>query len=527
MNGTIGELLAAACQRYRGRLALVRGDETRSYGELLNHGARVANALREAGLAPGTPVAAMLEDRIASLEVYVGAALGGYPVIHINDRLAAPEVAHILADSGARVLFHTDGRSEVVAAAAARAELRLLVTIGAERPPGSMDFDELVTRARSAVQISPRSDGDLAIVGYTSGTTGLPKGAMISQRALTDCVRLMPSMFRISSYGRCAFTGTLSFVSGIWGVILPHLYTGGTVTFLHPYTPESWVDHIEADQSTFTYAPTPLIPAFAAQLRRRPKALRSVESVIHSGSPVPRAQVQELVEVIGERYIEVWGMTEGVAPFSATTREDWRTGGLGGGADDLYACAGRAFPSASIRVVGGDGRFLGPGEEGELTVAADIMFDGYLGDAGQTAECFGPHGFRTGDLGRLDPAGYVYVTGRVQDLIISGGMNVYPAEVEAVLAGLPGVAECAVLGLPDERWGEAVTAVIVPAPGAELTQDSVIAYVRTRIASYKRPQRVHFVTSLPRNASLKVRKDQLRAELAGRELDGTGAGESS
>jgi fatty-acyl-CoA synthase len=189
VSGTIGELLAAACQRYRGRLALVRGGKTRSYGELLDHGARVANALRGAGLAPGTPMAAMLEDRIASPEVYVGAAFGGYPVIHIHDRLAAPEVAHILADSGAHVLFHTDGRSEVVAAAAAQAELRLLVTIGAERPAGSMGFDELVTSARSALQITPIADGDLAIVGYTSGTTGLPKGA-ISQRALTDCVRL-------------------------------------------------------------------------------------------------------------------------------------------------------------------------------------------------------------------------------------------------------------------------------------------------------------------------------------------------
>ena len=128
----------------------------------------------------------------------------------------------------------------------------------------------------------------------------------------------------------------------------------------------------------------------------------------------------------------------------------------------MYASAGRAFPTASIRAVGGDGRILPPGEEGELTVQADNMFDGYLGDAAKTAESFGPHGFRTGDLGRLNAAGYVYVTGRVKDLIISGGMNVYPAEVEAALATLPGVAECAVLGLPDERRGEAVTAVIVP-----------------------------------------------------------------
>jgi acyl-CoA synthetase (AMP-forming)/AMP-acid ligase II len=517
MSASIGDLLANACRRHADRTALVRGSKRRTYAELLDHGARLANALRGFGLAPGTPIAAMLEDRIESLEVYVGAFIGGYPVIHVNDRLAPPEVAHILADSGAGALVHTDGRSEVVAAAGA-AGLPLLATIGAARPPGATGFDELLATGRPDLTISDRAPGDLAIVGYTSGTTGVPKGAMISQRALTECIKLMPSMFRISSYGRCAFTGTLSFVSGIWGVILPHLYTGGTVTFLHPYTPESWADHIEADRSTFTYAPTPFIPAFAEEMRRRPHALRSVESIIHSGSPVPRAHVQDLVDVVGERYIEVWGMTEGVAPFSATTRADWRDGGQ---AKDIYAAAGRAFPTASIRAVGKDGAVLPAGEEGELTVRSDILFDGYLGDPAKTAASFGPHGFRTGDLGQLDAAGYVYVTGRARELIISGGMNVYPAEVEAALATMPGIAECAVLGMPDERWGEAVTAVIVAAPGAGLTTTSVIAHVRAQIASYKRPQRVHFVSALPRNASMKIRKDQLRAELARLSLDGT------
>ncbi len=365
--------------------------------------------------------------------------------------------------------------------------------------------------------MTPRAADDLAIVGYTSGTTGLPKGAMISQRALTDCVRLMPTMFRIGSYGRCAFTGTLSFVSGLWGVIFPHLYTGGTITFLHPYTPASWADHLAADHSTFTYAPTPFIPEFAAELRRRPQLLRSLETIIHSGSPVPRAHVEDLVDVAGERYAEVWGMTEGVAPFTATTRDDWREAGHHGQdrARDIFASAGRPFPTATITAVGKDGLALPPGEEGELTVAADIMFDGYLGDAAKTEASFGPHGFRTGDLGLLDEAGYVYVTGRARELIISGGANVYPAEVEAALATLPGVAECTVLGLPDERWGEAVTAVIVVARGARLTEEDVLAHLRTRVAGFKRPRRVYFAESLPRNASLKVRKDVLKDRLAG------------
>ena len=503
-----------ACQRYRNRPAIVRDGAAVTYAGLLESGAQLANALRGAGLAAGTPVAAMLEDRLDSLTVYIGAAIGGYPVIHVNDRLAAPEVAHILRDSGARVLFHTDGRSEVVAAAVAEDSEAMLVTIGRDRPPGATGFADFIATGSSRLEVTARAPGDLAIVGYTSGTTGVPKGAMISQETLASCIRLMPAVFRIGSYGRCAFTGTLSFVSGIWGVIFPHLYMGAAITFLHPYTARSWAEHVEADHSTFTYAPTPYIPAFAAEMRRRPRILESLESVIHSGSPVPREHLQDLVDVAGERYIEAWGMTEGVAPFSATTRDDWRNAG-NGPASDIFASAGRAFPTATIRAVGKDGRVLPAGEEGELTVQADILFDGYLGDPAKTAASFGPNGFRTGDLGRLDESGYVYVTGRATELIISGGANVYPAEVEAALATLPGVAECTVLGLPDERWGEAVTAVIVAARDARLTRDDVIAHVRTRIAGYKRPQRVYFVDSLPRNASLKVRKDVVRARLAG------------
>ena len=335
----------------------------------------------------------------------------------------------------------------------------------------------------------------------------------------------MPSMFRISSYGRCAFTGTLSFVSGLWGVIFPHLYTGGTITFLHPYTPAVLgrplagrpLDvHLRADA---VHPPVRGRAAAAAGARCCP-----LESVIHSGSPVPRSHVEDLVDVIGERYVEVWGMTEGVAPFTATTRDDWRERGQRAGAATSTRSAGRAFPSASVAAVGrGRPERCRRGEEGELTVAADIMFDGYLGDAAKTGASFGPHGFRTGDLGPLDEAGYVYVTGRARELIISGGANVYPAEVEAALATLPGVAECTVLGLPDERWGEAVTAVIVAARGrpAHRARTS-IAHLRTRIAGFKRPQRVYFAESLPRNASLKVRKDVVR-DSAGRRSVITGA----
>ncbi len=506
-SATIGELLASACQRYQKRPAVVRGSDVLTYDLLLERASRLSNALSGAGLRAGDRVAAMLEDRLQSIEVYAACALGGFPVVHINDRLAPPEVDHIVTNANARAFIHTDGRSDVVSQVPGLNELAVFATIGSSRAPGAIDYESLVETGRRDLAIAPRSPDDLAIVGYTSGTTGFPKGAMVSQATLTACVKLLPTMYRIGPYGRCAFTGTLSFVSGIWGVIYPHLYMGGTVSFLHPYTPESWIDHMVRDRSTFTYVPSPLVPGFIEEIRRHGDALASLESVLHSASPVPVTQVHELVELIGERYVEVWGMTEGVAPFSATVRGDWRRECA---ATNVFASSGRAFPTCRIRSVDSGGHELGLDQEGELVVESEILFSGYLNDPHSTSEVMTPLGFATGDIGRIDSEGYVYVVGRKKELIITGGMNVYPAEVEAALATNADVLECSVFGVPSDRWGEAVAVAIVLKPGSIASEDDIIAYARSRVASYKKPTKVYFVDSLPRNASLKVQKGQLR-----------------
>ena len=520
-TNTIGELLSRACRRFSSRVAVVAHGRSLTYGALLERASRLSNALSGAGLRPGDRIAAMLEDRTESLEVYLASAIGGFPIVHVNDRLAAPEVAHIVRDAGVAAFIHTDGRSAAVSGVDGLSGLQLFSCIGTDRPSGAVGYEELLGAARPQAALAPRAAEDLAIVGYSSGTTGFPKGAMISQSALTSCVKLLPAMYRISPYGRCAFTGTLSFVAGIWGVIYPHLYMGGTITFLHPYTPDSWVAHLEQDRSTFTYAPSPLVPAFIEAVDRRPGALNSLESVLHSASPLPREHAEELVGRIGDRYVEVWGMTEGVAPFSATTREDWRGTS---GARDIFTSAGRPFPITTVRSRGPDGQVLAAGEQGELVVDSEILFSGYLGDTELTAASFSPLGFHTGDVGALDEQGYVYVTGRKKDMIISGGMNVYPAEVEAALTSLYGVAECCAFGMPDQRWGEAVAVAVVAAPGATLAARDVIDHVQRRLASYKKPSLVYFVDALPRNASLKVRKDELRSLVAEGSLDGAATG---
>jgi fatty-acyl-CoA synthase len=510
---TLGELLINACRRYGDRVAISARGERRSYAELLERGSRLANGLRAVGVEPGRHVAAMLEDLADAFVVYVGCAIGGYPVVHVNDRLAAPEVAAILVDSRAVALVHTDGLSGEVGRINGLEDLAAVVTIGKARAPGARGFDELLAGASSSLPEQTAGPQDLAIIGYTSGTTGFPKGVMGTNRGVVGCVTNIPAVYRIPMYGRCAFTGTLSFVSGIWGVILPHLYMGGTVNFLAPYTPDSWADHMLSDRSTFTYAPSPLVPALVDQVQRKPSILDSLETVLHSASPLPRSHTEALVEAVGDRFLEVWGMTESIAPLTGTTREDWRGGGR---AADIFASVGRALPIAEVWVEDEAGHRLPPGVAGQLVASADTLSAGYYGNAAATGEVFVDGCYRTGDLGQVDDAGYVYVTGRASDLIISGGMNVFPAEVEAILVTMPGVAEAAVFGVQDPRWGEAVTAAVVLRPGAGLTEADIVNHVRANLASYKKPARVHFVDALPRNASMKVQKHVLKERLRGR-----------
>jgi len=198
-------------------------------------------------------------------------------------------------------------------------------------------------------------------------------------------------------------------------------------------------------------------------------------------------------------------MTETGAPVTATVPDDWRTGA---GADDPYSSAGRPVSIARVLILDEQGAELPPGEVGEVVVESETLFAGYLDDPAQTADALRDGRLHTGDLGSLDAAGHLYIRGRAKDMIVSGGMNVYPAEVERVLA----TADVAVFGVADERWGETVAAAVVAAPGASIDVDALAGYARERLAGYKKPTRIRIVDELPRNASLKVRKDVLRRE---------------
>ena len=502
--------LVAAMLRSRD-LPAFRGHGTeRTHGQAATRAIRMAHGLTASGIGPGDRVALLVEDRADAVEAYLAVGLAGATAVHVNDRWAASEVAEVLGLADPALLVHTAGRSDLVQHVVGARPALPVLTLGGPAV-GALRHDELVASGSTTLPRVALDESSPAIVGFTSGTSGTPKGVVHTSANLRRIVAHMPVHYGLRQRSRCAFTGTLSFVAGIWGVVLPHLYLGGLVSFMAGATPDEWVGRMVDERSTFTYAPSPLVPAFAAELRRRPEALEHLEVVLHSASVLPREQAAELVDVIGHRYVETYGLTETGAPVTATVPADWRSGN---DAEDMLSSAGRPASIADVRVVGPDGQDLPAGEAGELLVSSETMMAGYLGRPDLTDEVLSDGWLRTGDVGRLDAAGYVYVTDRAKDMIVSGGMNVFPAEVERVLVQVPGVAEVAVIGIPHPQWGETVAAVVVPEPGTSLTAEDLTAHARRHLAGYKKPTRVEFVDTLPRTASLKVRKEELRTWFA-------------
>ncbi len=225
----------------------------------------------------------MAGDRAEALEAYMACAFGGFTAVHVNDRLRAGEVQAIVDDADVRAFLHTDSRTEVAEAIAGPG---ILVSAGREPARGALRYADLLAGASDRLP-EPGPGGFPAVIGYTSGTTGDAKGVVVEDATLARIIRHMPFHYRLAPGGGCAFTGTFSFVAGLWGVILPHLYLGGTLSFMAGLTPDAWVDAMIRERSAFTYVPSPLAPAFVAEVRRRPEVLGTLRAVLHSASALP------------------------------------------------------------------------------------------------------------------------------------------------------------------------------------------------------------------------------------------------
>jgi len=495
------------------------GGPRRTYAELDERTNRLAQALLGRGLRRGARVAIWLGNCLEYMDTYLACAKAGLVVVQVNIRHKAEEARFQLEDSGAEALVYGDEVAGYVEELGVVDGVRLLLAVGRERVRGAEVFESVLASGTDVLPPDP-DDDDLLVIGYTSGTTGFPKGAELTHRSVRTLGQTNAVTNRYVIASTQVFGLSLSFTAGIPAHVLTHLWVGGTTVLLREWDTEALVDAIARHRATFTITPSPVLLELSELVERDPRQVESLVAVLHSASKAPPEHLARLVDALGPRLVEGWGMTENSGGLlAATTAQDYLDRRPG-----IFDSTGRAGPDAVIRLVDDAGDPVPKDGEsvGQLVAHSASLARGYWNNPAASAATFRDGWYFSGDLGRIDPDGYVYVLDRRPDLIISGGMNVYPSELERVILMVPGVRDCTVVGAPHPHWGQTPVAFVVADAG--LRPEVVLAHCAATIADYKKPSQVHVVDELPRNASGKVLRHRLRDRAAGGAEPGTPTG---
>lgn len=498
--------LERAARLHGERLAILEGDDRRNWRDLRDGVARLAGGLRGIGVEIEDRVAVLANNGVAYLELFYASLWASGVVVPMNTRLAAPEIQFQLEDAGVRVLFYGAEFAEVVASlkASMKSPPRF-VAIDAPLP-GDATLED-VRSAGVALPEPLRSGDDLAGIFFTGGTTGRPKGVMLSHESLHAMSRNFVMAFSIDEHCVNLHSAPMFHVSAV-GIFFTTM-VGGVHVFTSTFEPGALIDLLERERVTHCFT----VPAIIDRLTKHPRARTADLSAMRifgyggSAMPVP------LMLAARERFPTVglahgYGMTE-VPALTILGPDDHRPGAE----ESRLRSVGRVMPEYEIKVVDEAGRECAPGQPGEILARGPNMMLGYWNRPKETAEALRDGWMHTQDVGHFDEAGYLFVSDRIKDMIVTGAENVYSIEVEDVLYRHAAVEECAIIGVPDEKWGERVHAIIVPKHGCTIDQAELIAFCREHIAGYKCPKTVEIRhEALPRSAAGKVFKAALREE---------------
>jgi fatty-acyl-CoA synthase len=484
--------------------AVVDGELRLSYRELNRRVNRLANALLGLGLRNGDRIAVLSYNRLEFVEVIMAAAKLGLILVPLNWRLTGTELAFIVNDSGAETLLFDSNLAELVEGVRAKTSLKHYLVIGGDDQLKAHRYETMLS-AQPASEPTPDVIPDLNtphIIMYTAGTTGKPKGAVLSQGASFWNVLNLNLPLDFTSKDRNLVVLPMFHIGGIGLFTLPMLYDGGTVVIQRTFDPVQMLALLKTEDITLFFG----VPAIFQALIQHPQfdaaAFSRVRVVMSGGAPLPVSLVKQYHEA-GIALQQGFGMSE-AAPSIATLEK--------GLALTKGGSIGKAVFHLDVRIVDDQMRELAAGEVGELVIRGPNLLQSYWNRPEATAEAFSDAWFHTGDLARMDADGCLYIVERKKDMYISGGENVYPAEVENAIYELPQIAETAVIGVPDEKWGEVGRAVVALKEDQDLTDETILAHLKGRLAKYKIPKHVVFVKHLPRNAAGKVLKNVLREE---------------
>lgn len=510
MRTNIGQLLTKRAAISPNREAFVEFERDRrfTFGELNERANRMANALLQRGVAPGDRVAVLLKNSIEFVETYFAVAKTGAVLVPINCRLVAAEIAYILQDSGTCVVCFDSDFDD--AATALRADEHGPTEVrhwlrrdnhDSATPPGCEDYAGALEAAAADEPEPGAWDDDNLFIMYTSGTTGRPKGAVHTHEGMLWSQ--LTSMATSDMRGDDRFLLPLPmFHVGCLNPTSLLVHRGGTGVIMRELDMDAMFRCIAQERISIFMAVPALLQFMLDAPQRATTDMSTVRWIATGAAPVP-VSLLHAYEALGIRIFQAYGLTESCGPGTLLLHED---------AEAKVGSCGRPQMHTDLKIVDGDGNTIpmGSGEPGELLLAGRHMMKEYWNNPEATAETLRNGWLHTGDICTWDSEGFVTVCDRMKDMIISGGENIYPAELENVLAGSPEVQEAAVIGVASEKWGETPLAIVVPTPGCTPTPESLKAYCKANLAGYKVPQLYELVDALPRNPSGKLLKPELR-----------------
>ena len=489
-------------------VALVQGDKTQSWAQLYERSCKVANALKAAGVGPQDRVAFLDKNGIDHFEVFYACGLLNAVSVDINWRLAPPEVAYIVNDSAAKVLIVGPDFVPVLDAIAADLpNVKSIVVIGGHsKYPSYEDFSGSGASTDPGVESAP---GDVAFQLYSSGTTGRPKGVMLTNNNFFALIPFAAEIWKFTDRTVNLVAMPLFHIGG-GGWATAGQFVGSSSIIVREMDPNAVIQLIEKHKITHGF----LVPAVLQFMLMMPSVkeadFSSLQLMVYGASPISLEVLTNSVETFKCDFMQVYGLTETTGATTLLPSEDHDP--KGPNAHRLRSC-GVPAPGVEIRIMDNDtGKELPAREVGEIWCKSPQVMKGYWNNPKATAESITPDGwFKTGDAGYRDEDGYIYIHDRVKDMIVSGGENVYPAEVESALMSHPAIADVAVIGVPHEKWGETVKAIVVKKADVAVTEAEIIEFSKGLLARFKCPTSVDWIDALPRNPSGKILKKDLRA----------------
>ena len=506
------DILSHALKLFPEKTAIIEGDTRYTYREAIERVHRLAAGLLSLGLKPGENIAILANNSHRYWESYFVCDIAGMPLAPLNIRLAAAELEFIINDGDIACLILGPEYLPLYNDFKARTPgvRHVILLEGSE--PGTVDYETLVA-ANPPLDHSVRdwAEDDMLDLCYTGGTTGLPKGVMLTQRNIVSNAEHAIMTFGFGETDTWLHVAPMFHLADAWAC---YAFTmmGGTHVFIPGFTPAATLQAIQDHKVTKTI----LVPTMINFVVNFPEVgnydLSSLDTVLYGASPMPVDRLLAATKVFGPILVQAYGMTE-TAPLATAWQKSWLN--FGGGEAEMrrLASCGRQISGVEVRVVNQEtGLDVKPGEVGEVLMRGPNVMKGYWKRPEETAAALKDGYMHSGDVATIDAENFIYIVDRAKDMIISGGENIYSTEVENAIFEHPAVLEAAVIGVPDERWGEAVLAVVVRKPGAVVTGEEIIEHCRKLIAAYKCPKQVVITdTPLPKSGPGKVLKTELRA----------------